>query len=123
MTIKDLYGCIIIVLQLNHIFATLVSSTRTHTHIVYTGINHVTTILLVVWARFGFTVGLAELSYISNRFSRYKAENLCAVELVKLVRRLVRSQTCWMPVHEQDTEPQIPCSWCCMCIDGYFPKF
>lgn len=70
-------------LQQNHIFATLVSSTRTH--IVYTGINHVTAILLVVWARFGFTVGLAdnELSFISNGFSQHKAEKLWALELVR----------------------------------------
>lgn len=29
-------------------------------YIVYTGISHVTAILLVVWARFGFTVELVE---------------------------------------------------------------
>lgn len=54
-----LYDCIRIVLQQSHIFAT--QKFLTHiTYIVYTGINHVTAMLLVVWARFGFTVGLAD---------------------------------------------------------------
>lgn len=54
-------------------------------HVVYTDINHVTAILLAVWARFDFRVGRAdsELSFILNTLPAHKAEHLCAVQLEK----------------------------------------
>lgn len=54
-------------------------------HVVYTDINHVTAILLAVWARFDFKVGRAdsELSFILNNLPAHKAEHLCAVQLEK----------------------------------------
>lgn len=59
-------------------------------HVVYAGINHVMAILQAVWARFDFTVELVdnELPFVFNGFSRHKAENVCAVQLVKLVALL-----------------------------------
>lgn len=59
-------------------------------HVVYAGIDHVTAILLAVWARFDFTVGRVdnEPPFIFNGFSRHKAENVCDVQLVKLVSLL-----------------------------------
>lgn len=54
-------------------------------HVVYTGINHVTALLLAVWARFDFRVGRAdsELSFVLNGFPTHKAEHVCAVQLEK----------------------------------------
>lgn len=48
--------------------------------------NHVTVVLLAVWARFNLTVGLvdSELSLISNGFANHKEEAECAVEPVIL---------------------------------------
>lgn len=47
-------------------------------------------ILLAVWARYDFTVGLVdnEPPFIFNGFSRHKAENVRDVQLVKLVSLL-----------------------------------
>lgn len=103
-------------------------------HIVYTGISHVTAMLLVVWARFGFTVGLAdnELPFILNGFSWQKG-NLCAVELVKLVpdhsAHLVAQavgslpdllDACWWARH-WTSNTSYSCCW--MWMDGSIHKF
>lgn len=59
-------------------------------HVVYAAINHVMAILLAVWARFDFTVGLVdnEPPFFFTGFSRHKVENVCDVQLVKLVSLL-----------------------------------
>lgn len=87
MTKKHLYNYMIIVLQQNQILEHSFLAQEHITYIVYTGIHHVTALLLVLWARFGFPVGQSdnELSFISKGFSRHKAESLCAVELMKLL--------------------------------------